>query len=198
MPAERPQSWSRAQRALHWAIAAFILLAAPMGAYMVTLPFQQLLLKFILYQLHKTIGVTVFLLALAQLTLHWRRGRPALGDDVPSWQRRAAPRVHAALFVLMVATPCLGYLTAATAPARIPTLFLGVIPIPHIVGTDPAAFRVLRQVHLASAMVLVVLACGHAAAALHHHWKGHDTLIHMWRGRRTSADAGKYDEIPNS
>src|SRR5271155_2727133 len=68
MPAEPPQCWSRAQRALHWSIAAFILLAAPIGAYMVTLPFQQLLLKFVLYQLHKTIGITVFLLVLAQLT----------------------------------------------------------------------------------------------------------------------------------
>jgi len=98
----------------------------------------------------------------------------------------------------MVATPCLGYLTAAAAPARIPTLFLGVIPVPHVVGTDPAAFRVLRQVHLAFAMALVVLAGGHAAAALHHHWSGHDTLIRMRRGRRTSAGRGKHDVIPNS
>jgi len=186
MPAEPPQSWSRAQRALHWSIAAFILLAAPIGAYMVTLPFQQLLLKFVLYQLHKTIGITVFLLVLAQLTLHWRHGRPPLGGDVPRWQRRAAPRVHAALFVLVIATPCLGYLTAATAPARIPTLFLGVIPVPHVVGTHPAWFGVLRQIHLAFAIVLVGLAGGHAAAALHHHWKGHDTLMRMWRGGGTS------------
>jgi hypothetical protein len=46
MAAERPASWSRAQRILHWAIAALVLLAAPMGVYMVALPFRQLLLKF--------------------------------------------------------------------------------------------------------------------------------------------------------
>ena len=33
MATERPASWSRAQRLLHWAIAAFVLLAAPMGVY---------------------------------------------------------------------------------------------------------------------------------------------------------------------
>ena len=31
MAAERPASWSRAQRILHWAIAALVLLAAPMS-----------------------------------------------------------------------------------------------------------------------------------------------------------------------
>jgi cytochrome b561 len=76
MTIEPPASWSRAQRALHWTIAALVLLAAPLGLYMVALPFRQLLLKFVLYQLHKTIGITVFLLVLAQLALHWRRGRP--------------------------------------------------------------------------------------------------------------------------
>jgi cytochrome b561 len=49
---------------LHWAIAALVLLAAPMGVYMVALPFRQLWLKFLLYQPHKTIGITAFVLAL--------------------------------------------------------------------------------------------------------------------------------------
>jgi hypothetical protein len=79
-------------------------------------------------------------------------------------------------------TPILGYLTAATAPARIPTLFLGVIPVPHIVGTDPAWFAVLRQLHLALALLLVVLAFGHTLMALHHHQRGGRVLARMWRG----------------
>ena len=74
----------------------------------------------------------------------------------------------------------LGYLAAATAPARIPTLFLGVIPVPHIVGTDPAWFAVLRQVHLALALLL--LTGGHALMALHHQREGRRTLSRMWRG----------------
>jgi cytochrome b561 len=128
MAAERPASWSQAQRLLHWAITALVLLAAPLGVNMVALPFRQLLLKFLLYQLHKTIGITAFVLALGQLALHWRRGRPAWVEGLPDWQRRAASAVHAVQFGLLCVTPILGYLTAATAPARIPTLFLGVIP----------------------------------------------------------------------
>jgi cytochrome b561 len=182
MAMERPASWSRAQRTLHWAIAALVLLAAPLGVCMVALPFRQLLLKFLLYQLRKTVGITAFLLALGQLALHWRRGRPAWDAALPDWQRRAASAVHAALFGSLAVTPLLGYLTAATAPARIPTLFLGVIPVPHLVGTDPAWFAVLRRVHLGLALLLVALAFGHALLALHHHRAGERTLVRMWRG----------------
>jgi cytochrome b561 len=182
MAREQSASWSRAQRLLHWGIAALVLLAAPMGVYMVALPFRQLLLKFLLYQLHKSIGIAAFLLTLSQLALHWHRGRPAWDGGLQNWQRRAATAVHAALFGLLVVTPVLGYLTAATAPARIPTLFLGVIPVPHIVGTDPTWFAVLRQLHLALALLLVVLAFGHTLMALHHHQRGGRVLARMWRG----------------
>jgi cytochrome b561 len=182
MTSVRSASWSRAQRRLHWAIAALVLLAAPMGVCMVALPFRQLLLKFLLYQLHKTIGITAFLLALWQLMLHWRRGRPAWDAALLHWQRRAAAVVHAMLFGLLCATPIMGYLTAATTPARIPTLFLGMVPVPHIVGTDPAWFAVLRQVHLALAVLLVLLAVGHALTAVHHHRAGGRTLVRMWCG----------------
>ena len=180
--AEAPAAWSRAQRVLHWAIAALVLLAAPIGMSMVGLSFRHLLLKFLLYQLHKTLGIAAFLLALGQLALHWRRGRPAWDADLPRWQRRAAAIVHASLFGLLIVTPCLGYLVAATAPARIPTLFLGVIPVPHLVGTHPAWYAVLRQAHLGLALAMLLLTGGHAFMAVRHQREGRRTLSRMWRG----------------
>lgn len=57
---------------------------------------RRLLLKFVLYRLHKTIGITAFLLVPARLALHRRRGRPAWDAALPDWQRRAASAVHAA------------------------------------------------------------------------------------------------------
>lgn len=181
MAAEVPAGWSRAQRRLHWAIAALVLLAAPLGVTMVAVPFGQLLLKFLLYQAHKTVGLAVALLAAWQLALHWRRGRPEHDPDLPLWQRRAAAVVHAALFALLLVVPVLGWLTASAAPARIPTLFLGVIPVPHPLAPDEALFAVLRRVHLACALTLVALALGHAAMALHHHRRGRATLTRMIR-----------------
>jgi cytochrome b561 len=180
--ADRPPSWSRAQRLLHWSIAGLVLTAAPIAVVMVALPFTQLLLKFLLYQAHKTIGLAVLLLALAQLMLHWRRGRPEHAPSLPGWHRRAAAAAHGVLFALLLAVPVLGYLSAAAAPLRIPTLFLGIVPVPHVIGTDAAAFAVLRRVHLVLALLLVALALGHAAMALHHHRRGRAVLARMLSG----------------
>ncbi len=149
---------------------------------MVALPFERLLLKFLLYQLHKTIGITVLILALVQIVLHRRRGRPAWETDIADWRRSAASAVHFALFTLLLLVPVLGYLTAATAPARIPTLFLGVVPIPHIVGVSRFWFGILRRAHLVFAILILALAGVHALAAVTHHRQGRRVLVRMWRG----------------
>lgn len=177
----RPRSWSRAQRLLHWSIAGLVLTAAPLAVAMVAVPFTQLLLKFVLYQAHKSIGLVVLILALGQLALHWRRGGPPPDDALPPWQRRAAGAVHAALFALLLAVPVLGYLSAAAAPVRIPTILFGLVPVPHVIGPDAAAFALLRRVHLALALLLLALVAGHAAMALRHHLHGRDTLRRMLR-----------------
>lgn len=183
VPAEVPRRWSRAQRSLHWWTACLVVIAFPLGWLMVGVSLDQLLLKFALYQLHKTIGIVVFVLVLARLAIRAGRGRPAWEDGLIPWQRGAARAMHVLLYVLLVLIPVLGYFTAATAPARIPTLFLGVLPIPHVVGADPFWFDILRQAHRALALLLVSLACGHAAAAIANHVAGQAALRVMWRGR---------------
>jgi len=145
---------------------------------MVGAPLSALLLKFLLYQLHKTIGLTVLALTTARLVLRAIHRRPAWAERLPDWQRRAASVVHAVLYGLLLVTPVLGYLTAATAPA----LFLLVLSVPHVVGPDPTWFAVLRPVHRGCAVALVGLALGHAMAAVHHHMHGRSVLVGMWRG----------------
>lgn len=184
MPAES-RSWARAQRRLHWWIAALVLLAFPLGWLMAGVPLSQLLLKFLLYQFHKTLGLLVLAMTLARSLVRLGRGRPGWEEHRPDWQRRTAGTVHALLYALLVTTPVFGYLTAATAPARVPTLFLGVIPVPHLLPPNPAWFPTLRQVHRSLAIALVALATGHALAAVHHHLRGEETLRRMWSGRTT-------------
>ncbi len=158
-----------------------MLAAFPLGWLMVGVPASELLAKFLLYQLHKTLGLTVFALAVARLVMRGARGRAMWDTELPEWQRQAAAAVHGLLYALLVIVPVLGYLTAATAPARVPTLFLGVVPIPHIVGTNATWFGILRQIHRAAASLLVATALGHAAAAVHNHRLGRATLVRMWR-----------------
>jgi len=190
MPAEARHGWTLAQRRLHWWTACLVVIAFPLGWIMVGVSLDQLFLKFALYQLHKTIGILVFVLVLARLVIRSRRGRPAWDRGLFPWQRRAAETMHALLYVLLVVVPLLGYLTAATAPARIPTLFLGVLPIPHLLAADAFWFDILRQTHRALAVLLVSLAFGHAVAAIANHMNGHPGLMAMWSGRRSRTSIG--------
>jgi cytochrome b561 len=182
MPDETIAAWTRAQRALHWWTAALICFALPLGFLMVAVPLQQLLAKFLLYQLHKSIGISVLMLVAARLLLRLRRGRPQWHPALPLAQQRLAVAVHGSLYALMIATPILGYLTATTAPAQVPTLFWLLINIPHLLSANPGWYAVVRAIHRAAAILLVALAAGHAGAAVLHHLRGRDMLVRMWRG----------------
>src|SRR5512140_1451834 len=64
---DAPASWSPAQRWLHWLTAGLVLVGFGLGWWMVAVPFRALLLKFALYQAHKTIGLVVLALVLVRL-----------------------------------------------------------------------------------------------------------------------------------
>lgn len=178
--------WSRAQRWLHWVVAALVVSAFGIGFVMVGLPLTQLLAKILAYQVHKTLGLLVPPLVAWRLVLRARRGRPPEDPDIPAWQRRAAGFGHAALYVLLLVVPLLGYLSASTAPGQIETTLFLLIPVPHVLGPDEATFNVLREVHFLLAWCLVILAAGHAAVAVRHHWHGRATLRRMM-GRAPAA-----------
>ncbi|MDA8048531.1 MAG: cytochrome b/b6 domain-containing protein [Rhodospirillales bacterium] len=182
MRADGGADWSRAQRRLHWTNAALILLAFPIAWVMVAVPFRELLLKFVLFQVHKTLGLLVLMTGLARVFVRVRHGRPEWDAGLPRWQRKAAERLHVALYILLLLVPVLGYLVACTAPIQIPTLFFGIVPVPALFGVNKVWFPVLLNLHRAAAIALVLLAAGHAAAAVHNHRRGRNVLRRMWSG----------------
>ena len=179
MSASSSDGWSPAQRRLHWGVAALVVSAFIIGVVMVPLPLSQLLAKIIAYQVHKSLGLLVPPLVLWRLVLRASRARPPEDAAIAAWQRRAAGIGHGALYALMLVVPVLGYLAACTAPGQIETTLFLFIPVPHLVPPDEATFAVVRRMHQALAWTLVILAAGHAAAALYHHWRGHRVLARM-------------------
>lgn len=179
MSASSSDGWSRAQRRLHWTVAALVLAAFAIGLVMVALPLTQLLAKIIAYQAHKSLGLLVLPLVLWRLLLRARRGRPTPDIAIPGWQHRAAAAGHAALYALLILVPLLGYAAASTAPGQIETVLFLVLPVPHLLPADESLYETIRPVHQAAAWGLVVLAAGHAAMAVLHHRRGHATLRAM-------------------
>ena len=140
---------ARVRRHLHWWTAAFVAIGFAIAWIMTALPLTELLAKFLLYQVHKTIGLCVAGLAALRLLLAWRVGDRPRG-------------LQAVLYGLLLLVPLLGYLTAAASPVPVPTLFLLLLRVPHAIGPSEEIFAVVRPVHQWLAIGLIGLAALHA------------------------------------
>ena len=160
----------------HWLVFALIAAGFSLALYMTDLPLSPLKLKY--YSWHKWIGVSVFLLALARVA--WRLGHtaPALPAAMPAWQRSAAAVSHVLLYVLIVVIPLSGWLYSSAA--GVPTVYLGVLQLPDLLGRDKPLAELLKTVHVALNYTLLALVVTHAGAALKHHFvDGDDVLTRM-------------------
>lgn len=172
----RPHRYTRLQIALHWLVAAGIVALLALGLYMVGLP-RGLPLKAVLLNLHKSLGLTVFLLVLIRIAARAARSAPPLPPMRP-WQRAAARTTQGLLYVGMVVMPVTGYLGSSFN--RFGTRFWG-LPLPQW-GWDDARLRGLFfGLHQAIAWVMIALIVLHVAGALKHQLIDRDNLFaRMW------------------
>jgi cytochrome b561 len=180
MPVEPPRRYSGLQKTLHWTMAALIITQVAIGITMTNIGEGPLTNN--LYELHKSIGITVLALALVRLAVRARRGAPPF-EPMPDWQRRAANASHTALYVLFVATPLVGWI--ATSYCCKPVNFLWTVPMSLPVPDAPTmeAAGWIFRIHIALAIALVAVVAIHVAGALQHHFIRRDrTLLRMLPG----------------
>ena len=177
----RPQTYSAAQQALHWATALLIVTLVPVGLTMTRLGEGSVTNT--LYELHKSFGLTVFALAIARIVLRLVRGAPPLVPGLPWWQRAAAHGSHIALYILIVLVPLSGW--AATSACCAPVNWFWTVPLSLPVEGGMEAAKGIFQVHRALAFTLSAIVLIHVGAALHHHLIRRDaTLRRMLPGAR--------------
>ena len=164
--------YSAPAKLAHWLIAALILLAFPLGLYMVDLPLSPDKLR--LYSYHKWIGMTVLLLFMPRLVWRLVTPPPALLPG-PAWQLKIAEATHWLLYLLMAAVPLSGWLMSSAKGFQV--VYLGLLPIPDLVGKDKALGELLVNVHTGLAWALALLVALHAAAALKHHLIDRDDTL---------------------
>lgn len=165
---------------LHWVSAALIISAIPLGVYMHELAFSPFKLK--LYSYHKWIGVTVFMLALLRLAWRSFHPSPALPANMPSWEKKAAKAAHAVLYALMITIPAAGWLMSSAHGFQ--TVYLGVLPIPDLVGKDKELAEFLENAHALLNFALMAFVLTHAGAAFKHHFIDKDEVLKRMLGFR--------------
>lgn len=182
-----PDTYSGSQKALHWAVAALIVVTVPIGLSIVHVLSPGPATDF-LYEAHKSIGLTILSLAVLRIVVRWRRGAPPLVPGLPRWQSAAAHGSHYALYLLIVLVPLTGW--AATSACCAPVNLFWTWPVTLPVGGGMEAAEPIFQVHNALALTLTAIAMIHVAAALHHHFVRRDrTLLRMLPGLRQRGKA---------
>ena len=158
--------------ALHWLMALALAANFALGLTMSDLPLSPQKLQF--YAWHKWAGIS--LLGLVTLRLIWRgiAQAPEL-LPAPVWQQRLARLSHILLYALMFAIPLSGWLMSSAAGFTVN--YLGVLPLPDLVGKDKALFETLKEVHETLNFTLLGMVIIHVLAALKHHFVDHDASL---------------------
>ena len=174
--AGRPARYSTVAIALHWAIAALLFGEVALGLRMEGLHGP---LRFAVFQVHKSIGITILLLVALRLALRLIRTPPPVGAH--GWERSLAHAVHALFYLLLFALPLSGWTIVSTSRIVVPTLLYGTVPLPHLPGLVdlPAGLReawntTARFIHVNLVLVLYGLFALHLAGALKHQWFDRD------------------------
>ncbi len=176
MKSQSSSGYSRVAITLHWLIAFLIIGQIAVGFYMHDLEAGN---KFQLYQLHKSFGIVVLLLSV--LRLLWRLGHrpPGLPDGMKVWEIWASKLTHWGFYVLMIATPLMGWMMVSASPFNIPTELFGVVPWPDFPGINRGEklADLFGEVHEIMAKLIILLLALHVGAALKHHFIGKDDVL---------------------
>ena len=161
---------------LHWLIAALLVFEVALGLNMED---ARGTAKFTVFQLHKSVGITILLLLLLRIVWRFYRRPPPL--TASGWERVLARVVHGAFYLLLFALPISGWTVVSTSKLVVPTLLYGTFPWPHVPGLSTLAAgakeawnHTAEFVHVNLVTVLYGLVALHVAGALKHHFIDRD------------------------
>lgn len=115
---------------VHWLIAAAIIFQIILGWRADDGPKGPE--TFALFQLHKSIGITILLLSLFRLGWKLTHKSPPPPEGQPAWERTASHIVHWGFYAIMIGLPLTGWIIVSTSKINIPTLLFGAVPWPHL------------------------------------------------------------------
>ena len=172
MSAATVQRYGYVAMTLHWVIAAMIV-----AQYFIAESAEELPLgieKIETYALHKSLGITVLVLALARLI--WRFvSPPPPAVEMPTWQTRAASAAHWGFYALLFLIPLSGWLYSSAEAFSVS--WWGWVQLPDLIEPSESAADVLHEIHEIAFFVMLGLLVVHVGAALKHQFVDRDGAL---------------------
>lgn len=176
-----PQRYTSVAIGLHWAIAVLLIGNILLGWSMHDAdgrPIEAL------WQLHKSIGITVLILTLARLGWRFVNPPPPLPSDMPKIEKLGSHAVHIAFYALMLGIPLGGWVLVSVSHFSVPTVLFGVISWPHLpvlpdlpLETREALYYPIKNAHGFLAWGVFGLLVLHVLGALKHEFGNEEGVL---------------------
>ena len=168
-------------KTLHWLIALLIITMLALGWTMTNVG-KDYPYRFQLFQLHKSLGITILLLSLIRLAWRLLHRAPPLPIAMPGWEKLAARSTHVLFYVFMIGMPLTGWAIVSTSPLNLPTYLFGTIFWPNLPVLPELANKrevghIFGAMHGWGAYILAALLVLHVGAAVKHHWINRDDVL---------------------
>lgn len=174
------QRWGLVIVVIHWLSAVTVISMFVLGLWMVDLNLYDRWYD-AAPDIHKSIGITLLIVTLARLTWRLSNVTPEPMGTHTAFEHKAARLTHVLIYVLLFSIMLSGYLIS-TADGR-PIDVFGLFEVPATLhGVDKQQQEdIAGEVHLALAIMLMMLVSVHALAAIKHHVIDRDrTLLRMF------------------
>lgn len=127
-----------------------------------------------LFTWHRTVGALILVLVLVRLTYRLVNSPPPYPPDLPRWERIAGTWNHRLFYLLLIAMPIVGVISASGLLPGSTLPLLGGIALPKVPSVPRELGEMLGDLHAAAAWLLIALIIVHAAAALKHQFFDHN------------------------
>lgn len=181
--------YSRVAIVFHWVIAALLIVNLGVGLWVL----GPLLdshdpatkqLGFTVVQLHKSVGLTILVLAIARLAWRLMNPPPPYPDHMTGTEIVLAKLSHWGFYALMLGLPLSGWAVVSTSNIQFPILYFGLFEVPAL-PLSRAWGELFDESHLILGWITLALIVLHVAAALKHHYMDRDdVLVRMLPGIR--------------
>ena len=141
-------------------------------------------LRAAVFQIHKSIGITVLLLSVLRLAWRMLNPPPPFANTMRAWEKESSKIVERSFYFIMLALPLTGWALSSAADLHVPIALFGIVHWPDIpfIGTLPfdtklGVYSLSVAAHHLLAKITYGLVALHVLAALRHQFIKRDLVL---------------------